>query len=105
MTTTESVGQAPLLDHYRAIESRAQQMLQSAQAGHWDDVERARDECRRLIDALQRARSEGALSRIEDGERLRILRTIVLCDGQTRQLSSPPVRWLDRLLETRASGA
>ena len=87
-----------LIDYYRALESRAHVMLQNAREDRWDEVERARADCRPLIAALQRAQRARVLSPAEDLERLKILKAIVLCDGETRRLSSSQVRSFDRLL-------
>ena len=90
-----------LLDHYRAVEAKARDMLACARAARWSDVERAREDCRRLIAALEAAKATTRLSPAEDLERLRILRQVVLCDGQTRQLSCARTRVLDGLLGVR----
>ena len=90
-----------LLDHYRALESRAQAMLASAQAARWDEVQRERQDCRQLIAALEEAKRSQTLTPAENDERLRILKTIVLCDGQTRRLSSSRVNLFDEVLSAR----
>jgi len=92
---------AALIDYYRALESRAHVMLQSAREDRWDEVQRARDDCKPLIAALQRAQRERVLSPAEDLERMKILKAIVLCDGETRRLSSSQVRSFDRLLSAQ----
>jgi hypothetical protein len=91
-----------LLDHYRAIEAKAHDMLQSAREARWDDVARVRADCRDLIAALEAAKATRALTPAEDHERLRILRRVVLCDGQTRQLSCAGTKTLDSLLAVRS---
>lgn len=90
-----------LLEHYRALESRAHAMLASAQAARWDDVRRERSDCQLLIAELEDAKRSQSLTPAENLERLRILKTIVLCDGQTRRLSSDRVTLFDEVLSAR----
>lgn len=90
-----------LLDHYRALETRAHAMLQSAREARWDDVRRERIDCQQLITDLEAARRTQALTPDENLERLRILKAIVLCDGQTRRLSSARISFFDEVLSAR----
>ena len=90
-----------LLDHYRALETRAHAMLQSARDSRWDDVRRERLNCQQLIADLELAKRSQTLTPAENDERLRILKTIVLCDGQTRRLSSSRVNLFDEVLSAR----
>ena len=92
---------SPLLDHYRALELRAHAMLASARAARWDEVRRERQDCRQLIAELEEAKRGQSLTPAENDERLRILKTIVLCDGQTRRLSSSRVDLFDEVLSAR----
>lgn len=93
-----------LLDYYRALESRAHAMLASAHAARWDDVQRERNDCQQLIAELEDAKRTQSLTATENAERLRLLRSIVLCDGQTRRLSSSRVNLFDEVLSARAPG-
>ena len=93
-----------LLDYYRALETRAQAMLQSAREARWDDVRRERGDCRQLIAELEAVKQTLSLTPAENRERLRILKAIVLCDGQTRRLSSTRVDFFDAVLSARPYG-
>ena len=90
-----------LLDHYRALEARAHAMLQSAREARWDDVQRERVDCQQLIANLEAAKLTQTLTPAEDRERLRILKSIVLCDGHARRLSCAQVRRFDEVLSAR----
>jgi len=90
-----------LIDHYRTLETRAHAMLASAQAARWDDVRRERVDCQQLIAELEQAKRSQSLTPAENLERLRILKAIVLCDGQTRRLSSTRVNLFDEVLAAR----
>lgn len=100
---TEAVS--PLLQYYRALESRAQVMLDNARESRWDEVQRVRDDCARLIADLEHAKQTLSLTPAEDRERLKILKSIVICDGQTRRLSSSRVRLFDEVLSARRDAA
>ncbi len=93
-----------LIDFYRALETRAQTMLQSAVEARWEDVRRERLDCQQLIATLEAAKQSQSLTPAQDLERLRILKSIVLCDGQTRRLSSARVNLFDEVLTARRPG-
>lgn len=91
---------APLLDRYLEIERVARHMLDAGRAGNWARVGELESTVRNLADCLAQAAGRNALSPAEDRERLRILRRIVLVDGDLRRLAQPSNAWLDDLFSS-----
>ena len=69
--------------------------------GDAPDVRHADPVVAAKIAELEEAKLSQSLTPAENDERLRILKTIVLCDGQTRRLSSSRINLFDEVLSAR----
>ncbi|MDT3677599.1 MAG: flagellar protein FliT [Burkholderiaceae bacterium] len=94
----------PLLDRYRQIESVALEMLEAGRAGDWTRVATLETTIRGLADGIARDGGPDALDAEQRRERLRILRRLVLLDGDLRRLADPVHGWLDTMFEARPNG-
>lgn len=94
----------PLIDRYREVESVALEMLEAGRAGDWTRVGALEITIRTLADGITRAGGPDALDAEQRRERLRILRRLVLLDGDLRRLADPVNGWLDTMLEARPNG-
>lgn len=103
-STVAGPGQVPadLIDGYRSIESAAGQMLAAGRAGDWSTVRDLEARIRDLGDGITRAGGPAALTPEQRSERMRILKRIIMLDGELRHLSDPAAGWLDTMLATRA---
>ncbi len=86
-----------LLDQYQKIEGAAVEMLRAARKEDWDRVAGLERAIRELADRLQRDAGRIALAPDERREQLRILRRLVLIDGDVRRLAHPWNRTLDAM--------
>lgn len=94
-----------VLDHYRSIEQASCQMLVCARDELWSDVAELRQRCEGLIGQLRNASAMRALSKAEQAERMRLLRNIVLNEGEVRRLGSRADLTLDRVAPFRPANA
>ena len=78
-----------LIDHYKRIESSSQDMLNSARAADWRQVQVCERMCGALIAALRGAVGTLDLSAEQRQEKHRIMKRIVALDAQIRCLSEP----------------
>lgn len=92
----------PLIDRYREIEYVALEMLDAGRAGDWPRVSALETTIRTLADGLARAGGADALDAEQQRERLRILRRLLLVDGDLRRLCDPACARLDSLFDSRA---
>ena len=84
-----------LLRHYGVLESASEEMLEAARAGDWDSVCRLEAACAVVIARLRELSETTALAASEQGERMRILRTIVANDAEIRRISDPMPEMLE----------
>ncbi len=96
---------APLLDHYRALEAASQRMLAAARCAQWDEVARIEQASRQLIARLEEAARRDPMRVVDRSERMRILHRIVVVDAEVRHLAQPWLASLDRMLSRRPSPA
>lgn len=89
------------LSSYQSVERACADMLAAARRDDWEAVSRLRAACEALIDSLRDACPEPAPQALDRKEKFRILRRIVVLDGQLRQLAQPWVRNLDAMLSAR----
>ena len=92
-----------LLDHYRRIETLTGEMLTQARTRAWREVDALRARCAQDINALRECAREHSLSVEQDVERLRVMRRIVIMEGEIRRLASPSSDWLARMFSHRSS--
>lgn len=92
-----TVAPMPLIQRYREIEYVALAMLEAGRAGDWARVGGLETEIRRLADGVARAGGPDALDGEQRRERLRILRRLVVLDGDLRRLADPMNRWVDSM--------
>ncbi len=78
-----------LLDHYKAIESSSQDMLASAMAADWQQVQACERACGALIARLRGATDRLGLSADQRQEKNRIMMRILALDAQIRCLAEP----------------
>jgi len=95
-------GVHPLIDHYRAIEGACIEMLEAARRDEWDHVARLQLASRGLIESLRSADSRAHLDRTDEQEKFRILRRILVIDGELRHLAQPWARDLDAMFAPRS---
>lgn len=84
-----------LLRHYAALECASQEMLKAARAGDWDSVCRLEGACAVVIARMGELADQMPLQPHEQGERLRILRSILANDAQIRRICQPLPALLD----------
>lgn len=82
-------GCSSLLRHYAMLESASEEMLRAASCGDWDSVCRLEAACAVVIARLRALTQEQPLPAHEQGERLRILRSILDNDAAIRRISEP----------------
>ena len=87
-----------LLDQYQRIECAAVAMLRAAREEDWDRVAGLERTIRDLADRLQHDAGHDQLAPGERREQLRILRRLVLIDGDVRRLAHSWNRTLDAML-------
>jgi flagellar protein FliT len=95
-------NEAPLLRYYRRIECETVQMLGAARLDDWQGVKRCESTIAELARELDLAKRTATLQPKEDQERMRILRRLVIADGEVRRLADPRSRGLDAMLASRA---
>ena len=97
MTTTFTTIETPdsLLRYYSALETASHEMLQAARDGDWDNVCRLEGACAVVIAKLRKLSEQQSLTAAEQGERMRILRTIVANDAAIRRICQPLPAMLD----------
>ena len=86
-----------LIDYYKAIEDRSQQMLEAARDKDWDGVMRHESACSLLIEQLRSCSRTQALTAQERKEKARIMQRILRNDAQIRVLAEPWLAHIDRL--------
>ena len=91
-----------LIEHYRGIESLTGEMLSRARTSAWHEVDALRARCALDIDALRECARGQSLSVEEDVERLRVMRRIVVMEGEIRRLAAPRSDWLARMFSHRS---
>ena len=94
----------PILDHYRAIEGACIEMLEAARRDDWEHVSRLQMSSRGLIESLRRADERVTLIEHDRDEKFRILRRILVIDGELRHLAQPWLRNLDAMFAPRRAG-
>ncbi len=87
----------PLIDRYREIEGVACEMLEAGRAGDWSRVGDLGNAIRSLADGVARAGGPETLDAEQRRERLRILKRLVVVDGELRRLSDPANARLDSM--------
>ncbi len=90
-----------LIDRYREIEGVAAEMLEAGRAGNWDRVGTLGTTIRSLADGVARAGGCDGLDDEQRRERLRILRRLIVLDGELRRMSDPASAWLDAMFDAR----
>ncbi len=88
-------GCSRLLRCYAVLESASEEMLHAARSGDWDSVCRLEAACTVVIAQLRQLALEQPLSAREQGERLRILRSILANDAAIRRITQPLPATLD----------
>jgi flagellar protein FliT len=91
----------PILDHYRAIEGACIEMLEAARRDDWDHVSRLQLSSRGLIESLRSADERTTLVAQDQEEKFRILRRILVIDGELRHLAQPWLRNIDAMFAPR----
>lgn len=94
----------PLIDRYREIEHVAAEMLAAGRAGDWARVGDLGTAIRSLADGVTHAGVPDALDPEQRRERLRILRRLVMLDGELRRISDPASARLDSMFDTPPRG-
>lgn len=90
-----------LLTYYEAIERASAQMLVAARCGDWDQVLQIEGTCVLLIDQLESAARDTALTPQEATAKTRIMRRILLNDAEIRELAEPLLGDLSRTFDDR----
>lgn len=90
-----------MLDHYRAIEGACIEMLEAARRDDWGHVSRLQMSSRGLIESLRGADQRIKLAGADQAEKFRILRRILVVDGELRHLAQPWLRDLDAMFAPR----
>ena len=88
------------IDHYDAIAAASGRMLLAARAGDWDALATAEGECAHRIATLEVLQRFNAIASAEQPRRMRALRQMLAHDAEIRNLSTPWLERLDRLLAT-----
>ena len=101
---TEAAAGHPILDHYRAIEGAGIEMLEAARRDDWEHVSRLQVSSRGLIESLRHADERMTLGKADREEKFRILRRILVIDGELRHLAQPWLRNLDAMIAPRRAG-
>ena len=89
------------IDHYDAIAAASSRMLLAARAGDWDALAAAEGECARRIATLEVLQGVNAIASAEQPRRMRALRQVLAHDAEIRDLTTPWLDRLDRLLAGR----
>ena len=92
----------PILTQYRAIEEICLGMLTAARSDDWARVSELQTSSRALIAEVRSAGERVSLKGCDHQERFRILRRILVIDGEIRKLSQPWQRSLDEMFAPRA---
>jgi len=85
-----------LLADYHRVEGLCQAMLEAARRDDWDKVGDLQSASRSLIEAL-RDQPQSPLPTAALREKLRIMRRILLIDGELRRLAEPWQEGLERM--------
>jgi flagellar protein FliT len=88
-------GCSRLLRCYAVLESASEEMLRAARTGDWDSVCRLEAACAVVIAQLRQLAQEHPLPPHEQGERLRILRSILANDAAIRRISQALPEMID----------
>jgi hypothetical protein len=86
----------PALGDYLRIESLCESMLVAARSDDWDKVGELQSASQALISGLRSA-AEHPLAGAARREQLRIMRRILILDGELRRLAEPWQQGLDRM--------
>ncbi len=89
------------VDHYDAIAAASGRMLLAARAGDWDALAAAEGECAHRIATLEVLQRFNAIAAAEQPRRMRALRQVLAHDAEIRDLATPWLERLDRLLAAR----
>lgn len=92
-----------LIEGYRAIENVAGEMLRAGRAGDWPKVRDLGAAIRDLGDGITQAGGPAALTPEQRRERMRILKRLILLDGELRHLSDPVAGWIDTMFARPAT--
>ena len=93
-----------VLDHYRALERAAGEMLEAARRDDWARVAEIERSLASRAPSAQ-AQPEGeTLSPAAERERLRIVHRIIVTDGEIRRLAQPWEQALDAVFPASAPG-
>jgi flagellar protein FliT len=87
--SADNTNRSKLLSLYQALECASHEMLQAARDGDWDSVTRLEGACAVVIAKLRKMAGDHSLSRSEQDDRMRILRTIVANDAAIRRICDP----------------
>ncbi len=102
-STNEAVMPVGLIEGYRVIENVAGEMLRAGRAGDWPRVRDLGVTIRDLGDDITRAGGPAALTPEQRRERMRILKRLILLDGELRHLSDPVAGWIDTMFARPAT--
>ena len=89
------------IDHYDAIAAASNRMLLAARAGDLDALAAAEDECAQRIATLELLQRANTIVATEQPRRIHALRQVLAHDAEMRDLASPWLGRLDRLLAGR----
>ena len=95
----------PILAQYRAIEEICLGMLAAARSDDWPRVTELQASSRALIAEVRSAGERVSLKGCDHQERFRILRRILVIDGEIRKLAQPWQRSLDEMFAPRVPRA
>lgn len=100
------------IELYQSVADASRRMLEAARAGDWDRLVGAEAECARRVAALRarQAATGAAIEAGEDPDRMRLLREILAHDAEIRELTTPWLKRLEKLIagasfERRAGNA
>lgn len=94
-----------LINHYKAIESASRDMLMSAKAADWHQVQVCEATCSALIAKLRGGAGTQSLPADQRQEKRRIMKRILALDAQIRCLSEPWQARYEQHYAARSAGA
>lgn len=92
-----------VLDHYRALERAAGEMLEAARRDDWARVAEIERSLAATPASQQAQPGAGTLSPAQERERLRIVHRIIVADGEVRRLAQPWEQTLDAVFPARGA--
>lgn len=92
-----------VLDHYRALERAACEMLEAARRDDWARVAEIERSLAATPASQQAQPGAGTLAPEQERERLRIVHRIIVADGEVRRLAQPWEQTLDAVFPASAA--